>query len=184
MRPTKLPAFKDQFGKDGNFYAVSAARADWASLVTFPLSLGELKTIFEFELFGTGVDTGQTTFRAAARVGRTGEIRRRSILVHIRGHRRVFRIRLEYWGPNGIIWYRNVQFRFTVWSKGDSNLMIAAERPGGDCRWRCLCGPHRASSCKAAQPHAGYHWPLPACPGKAVHVSVRGTLSQDSSGTI
>ena len=37
---------------------------------------------------------------------------------------------LEYWGPNGIIWYRNVQFRFTAWSKGDSNLMIAAERPG------------------------------------------------------
>ncbi len=42
----------------------------------------------------------------------------------------VFPNQLEYWGPNGIIWYRNVQLRFTAWSKGDSNLMFAAERPG------------------------------------------------------
>ena len=28
-----------------------------------PTDLGEIKTIFEFELFGTGVDAGQTTFR-------------------------------------------------------------------------------------------------------------------------
>ena len=31
--------------------------------ISTPTDLGELKTIFEFELFGTGVDAGQTTFR-------------------------------------------------------------------------------------------------------------------------
>jgi hypothetical protein len=128
MRPSKLPAFKDQFGKDGNFYAgVRQSRLGFSGYV--PTALGELKTIFEFELFGTGVDAGQTTFRlrhAWGELGRFGGGQYWSTFVDTD----VFPNELEYWGPNGIIWYRNVQFRFTAWSKGDSNLMIAAERPG------------------------------------------------------
>ena len=62
MRPTKLPAFDNEFGEDGRFYSgVRQSRLGvkaWA-----PTKLGELYTIFEFELFGTGVDAGQTTFR-------------------------------------------------------------------------------------------------------------------------
>ena len=128
MRPSKLPAFKDEFGKDGKFYAgVRQSRLGFAGHV--PTKLGELKTIFEFELFGTGVDAGQTTFRlrhAWGELGRFGGGQYWSTFVDTD----VFPNQLEYWGPNGIIWYRNVQFRFTAWSKGDSNLMIAAERPG------------------------------------------------------
>ena len=42
----------------------ACGRAGSASDVSIdPTELGELKTIFEFELFGTGVDAGQTTFR-------------------------------------------------------------------------------------------------------------------------
>ena len=128
MRPSKLPAFKDQFGKDGNWYAgVRQSRLGFSGYV--PTKLGELKTIFEFELFGTGVDAGQTTFRlrhAWGELGRFGGGQYWSTFMDTD----VFPNQLEYWGPNGIIWYRNVQFRFTAWSKGDSNLMIAAERPG------------------------------------------------------
>jgi hypothetical protein len=128
MRPSKLPAFKNEFGKDGRFYAgVRQSRLGFASYV--PTKLGQLKTIFEFELFGTGVDAGQTTFRlrhAWGELGRFGGGQYWSTFVDVD----VFPNQLEYWGPNGIIWYRNVQLRFTAWSKGDSNLMIAAERPG------------------------------------------------------
>jgi len=128
MRPSKLPAFKDQFGKDGNWYAgVRQSRLGFSGYV--PTKLGELKTIFEFELFGTGVDAGQTTFRlrhAWGELGRFGGGQYWSTFVDTD----VFPNQLEYWGPNGIIWYRNVQFRFTAWSNGDSNFMIAAERPG------------------------------------------------------
>jgi len=128
MRPSKLPAFKDQFGKDGNWYAgVRQSRLGFTGYV--PTKLGELKTIFEFEMFGTGVDAGQTTFRlrhAWGELGRFGGGQYWSTFMDTD----VFPNQLEYWGPNGIIWYRNVQFRFTAWSKGDSNLMIAAERPG------------------------------------------------------
>jgi hypothetical protein len=128
MRPTKLPASTDEFGKDGNWFAgVRQSRLGFKGYL--PTKLGELKTIFEFELFGTGVDAGQTTFRlrhAWGELGKFGGGQTWSTFMDPDA----FPNQLEYWGPNGIVWYRNVQFRFTPWSNGDSNLMIAAERPG------------------------------------------------------
>jgi hypothetical protein len=41
----------------------------------------------------------------------------------------VFPNSLEYWGPTGMVFFRNVQVRFMP-LKGHSNLIIAAERPG------------------------------------------------------
>jgi hypothetical protein len=37
---------------------------------------------------------------------------------------------LEYWGPNGMVFFRNVQLRYTPWSTEYSNAMISLERPG------------------------------------------------------
>jgi len=128
MRPVKLPSFTDEFGKDGNWFA--GVRQTRLSLKGYaPTSLGELKTIFEFELFGTGADAGQTTFRlrhAWGEIGKFGGGQYWSAFMDPD----LFPNQLEYWGPNGIVWFRNVQFRFTAWQKGDSNLVIAAERPG------------------------------------------------------
>ena len=42
----------------------------------------------------------------------------------------VFPNSIEYWGPNGTVFFRNVQLRWTPWSKGDSRFAIALERPG------------------------------------------------------
>lgn len=42
----------------------------------------------------------------------------------------VFPNSIEYWGPNGMVFFRNVQLRWTPWSDGDSRLAIALERPG------------------------------------------------------
>jgi hypothetical protein len=42
----------------------------------------------------------------------------------------VFPNSLEYWGPNGMVFYRNVQVRWTPYQKDDSNVVIALERPG------------------------------------------------------
>src|SRR5262249_59039801 len=62
LRPTKLPAFANQYGADGHFFA-GVRQSRFGVKGFMPTDLGELKTIFEFELFGTGVDAGQTTFR-------------------------------------------------------------------------------------------------------------------------
>ena len=62
MRPSKLPSFENEFGTDGNTaFSVRQTRFGVKSFI--PTDLGELRTVFEFELYGTGVDAGQTTFR-------------------------------------------------------------------------------------------------------------------------
>jgi len=127
VRPTKLPAYKDQFGPDGNvFFSVRQTR--FGVKTSTPTSLGDLKTWFEFELFGTGVDAGQTTFRlrhAYGELGQFGAGQTWSPFMDID----VFPNSLEYWGPNGMVFFRNVQFRWMP-IKGDSRVIIAAERPG------------------------------------------------------
>src|SRR5262245_56999125 len=73
VRPTKLPAFPNEFGEDGHFYAgVRQSRLGVKGFI--PTDVGEIKTIFEFELFGTGVDAGQTTFRLRHAWGELGQI--------------------------------------------------------------------------------------------------------------
>jgi hypothetical protein len=127
IRPTKLPSFDGEFGPDGNTYA-SVRQTRFGVKTSTPTKLGELKTIFEFELFGTGVDAGQTTFRlrhAYGELGQFGAGQTWSPFMDID----VFPNSLEYWGPNGMVFFRNVQVRWMP-LKGDSRITIALERPG------------------------------------------------------
>jgi hypothetical protein len=128
VRPTKLPAFANEFGPNGQtFFGVRQTR--FGVKTSTPTSLGDLKTWFEFELFGTGVDAGQTTFRlrqAWGEMGHFGAGQTWSPFMDIG----VFPNSIEYWGPNGMVFFRNIQVRWTP-IKTDRNIfMIAAERPG------------------------------------------------------
>jgi len=128
VRPTQLPSYEDEFGEDGRFF--SGVRQSRLGVKTWtPTNLGELSTIFEFELFGTGADAGQTTFRlrhAYGQVGKFGAGQTWSPFMDID----VFPNSLEYWGPSGMVFYRNVQFRWMP-IQGDTRMTIAIERPGG-----------------------------------------------------
>ena len=127
IRPTKLPAFKDQFAPDGStYFSVRQTRLGVKGNV--PTALGELKTTFEFELFGTGVDAGQTTFRlrhAYGELGKFGAGQTWSPFMDID----VFPNSVEYWGPNGMVFFRNVQVRWMP-IRGERSLTLALERPG------------------------------------------------------
>jgi len=127
IRTTKLPAYKDQFAPDGNtYFGVRQTRFGVKGYHQTPL--GELKTQFEFELFGTGVDAGQTTFRlrhAYAELGKIGVGQYWSPFMDID----VFPNTVEYWGPPGMALFRNIQFRYMP-IQGDSKLTFALERPG------------------------------------------------------
>ena len=62
VRPTKLPSFPNEFAPNGNtYFGVRQSRLGVKS--STPTKYGELKTQFEFELFGTGAQAGQTIFR-------------------------------------------------------------------------------------------------------------------------
>ena len=127
IRPVKLPAFKDEFAPDGKVYfGVRQSRLGVKS--STPTKYGELKTQFEFELFGTGVDAGQTTFRlrhAYGELGHFGAGQTWSPFMDID----VFPNSLEYWGPNGMVFFRNLQFRWMP-LKGRNSVTLAVERPG------------------------------------------------------
>jgi hypothetical protein len=128
LRPTKLPAFPNEYGEDGHYFAgVRQSRLGFKGFI--PTDVGEVKTIFEFELFGTGVDAGQTTFRLRHAWGELGQIGAGQTWSPFMDPD-VFPNSVEYWGPNGMVFFRNVQVRWTPWQTGDSNFMIALERPG------------------------------------------------------
>jgi len=126
-RPTKLPAFENEFGRDGRTFA--GVRQTRFGVKGFePTRFGELKTLFEWELFGVGVDTGQTTFRlrhAYGELGHFGAGQTWSPFMDID----IFPNSIEYWGPNGMAFFRNVQVRWMP-IQGATRLTFALERPG------------------------------------------------------
>ena len=127
IRTTKLPSFKNQFAPDGNTY-FSVRQSRLGVKANIPTALGDIKTTFEFELFGTGVDAGQTTFRlrhAYGELGKFGAGQTWSPFMDID----VFPNSLEYWGPAGMVFFRNIQVRYMP-IQGDTRLTIALERPG------------------------------------------------------
>jgi hypothetical protein len=127
IRPTKLASYKDEFAPDGNAY-FSVRQTRFGTKGYLPTPLGELKTTFEFELFGTGVDAGQTTFRlrhAYGELGHFGAGQYWSPFMDID----VFPNSIEYWGPTGMVFFRNIQVRWMP-IMGDTRLTFALERPG------------------------------------------------------
>ena len=127
VRPTKLPSFPNEFAPNGNtYFGVRQSRLGVKS--STPTKYGELKTQFEFELFGTGAQAGQTIFRLRHAYGELGQFGAgQQNTVFMDGD--VFPNTIEYWGPNGMVLFRNVQFRWMP-LKGRNALTIALERPG------------------------------------------------------
>ena len=88
MRVNRLPSFDGEFGEDGSTFA--GVRQTRLGVRGFnPTPLGELRTTFEFEMFGTGVDEGQTTFRLRHAYGELGQVGAGQYLEPVHGHRRV-----------------------------------------------------------------------------------------------
>ena len=128
MRPTKLPSVANEFGQDGRlFTGVRQTRFGVKSL--FPSKLGQLKTVFEFELFGVGNQAGETNFRLRHAYGELGQFLAGQTWSPFMDPD-VFPNSVEYWGPNGMVFFRNVQFRWQPINNGNKQVMIALERPG------------------------------------------------------
>lgn len=128
MRPSKLPSVPGEFGKDGNTY-FGVRQSRFGVNGEQYTSIGKLKYEFEFDMFGVGVDAGQTTIRPRQYWGEVGPILAgQTNSVFMDGD--VFPNTVEYWGPNGMVFLRNPQLRFTP-INGATKLMFALEKPGG-----------------------------------------------------
>ena len=137
MRVSKLPSFEGEFGKDHNTFA-GVRQSRFGVKAALPTALGTVNTQFEYELFGVGVDEGQTTFRLRHAYGELGAFGAGQTWSPFMDPN-VFPNSLEYWGPTGMVFFRNVQFRWMP-IKGDTNLTIALERPGASADPGTLTG--------------------------------------------
>ena len=127
MRVSRLPSFEGEFGKNHSTFA-GVRQSQLGVNTSTPTALGELKTMFEFEMFGVGVDAGQTTFRLRHAYGELGKFGAGQTWSPFMDPD-VFPDSLEYWGPTGMVYYPNVQVRWMP-LQGSTNLTVALEQPG------------------------------------------------------
>ncbi len=126
-RPTKLPSVADEFGRDGRTFA-GARQTRFGVKASAPAGDHTMSATFEFDLFGVGVDAGQTTIRPRLAYGQYGAIGAGQVWSPFMDAD-VFPNSLDYWGPSGMLFFRNV---LVFWQplRGDTRLTIGVERPG------------------------------------------------------
>ena len=129
LRPSKIPTVDGQFGSDGQS-SISAKQSRFGIQANQDIAGQPLEIKFEFDLFGVGVDAGQTTMRLRHFYGSWGPI--------LGGQTNtnwmdvdIFPNTMEYWGPPGMVFLRNPQIRYT-YKSDHSEFAIAIEKPGND----------------------------------------------------
>jgi hypothetical protein len=131
LRPSKI-GIDGQYGGDGQS-SISVKQSRFGVKGSMPTGEGgtPLTFKFEFDLFGTGADAGQTTFRLRHAYGEWGALLAgQTNTLFMDGD--VFPNTIDYWGPAGMVFYRNVQLRYTPSKSENSHFSIAVERPGND----------------------------------------------------
>jgi outer membrane DcaP-like protein len=128
MRPTQLPAVPNEFGQDGRLFT-GVRQTRFGVKTLFPTDMGQLKTVFEFELFGVGNQAGETNFRLRHAYGEIGQWLAGQTWSPFMDPD-VFPNSIEYWGPNGMVFFRNVQLRWQPINDGNKQFYLALERPG------------------------------------------------------
>jgi hypothetical protein len=128
-RPTKLPSFPTEFNANDNFW-FSARQSRFGVKATLPNGeYADAFARFEFDFFGVGIDAGQTTIRLRYAYGQWGKVgggQLDSPFMDLD----VFPNILDYWGPNGMVFFRNVQAFWEPIKRGETSLRFALERPG------------------------------------------------------
>jgi hypothetical protein len=132
FRPSKIAAPEGEFGTNGQS-DISVKQSRFGVKGTLPTGdhTPPVNFKFEFDLFGTGVDAGQTTFRLRHFYGEWGQLlagQTHSLFMDID----VFPNVIDYWGPSGLVFLRLPQLRWTAYRTANDVIAVALERPGND----------------------------------------------------
>ena len=128
VRPTKLPAFANQFGQDGHFY-LSPRQSRLGVKGELPTTDGNVKGQFEFDMYGVGANAGLTTIRLRHAWGQWKQIgggQTNSQFMDVD----VFPNVIDYWGPNGMLFFRNAQIFYEFRNDARFQGAVAIEAPG------------------------------------------------------
>jgi hypothetical protein len=129
MRPSKIPTQEGQFGSDGQAI-ISVRQSRFGVKGDLPVNGKNLSTKFEIDMFGVGVDEGQTTIRLRHAYGQWGKwLGGQTNSLFMDGD--TFPNIIDYWGPNGMVFLRTPQLRYNIMS-GNDELAVALEKPGND----------------------------------------------------
>ena len=130
LRPSRIPTQDGQFGGDGqSVFSVRQSRL--GAKATGILAGKPYEAKFEFDLYGTGVDAGQTTFRVRHMYAKWGPLLvGQTNTLFMDGD--IFPNVIDYWGPNGMVFVRTPQIRYTFMDSGGWNAAIALEHPSDD----------------------------------------------------
>lgn len=124
LRVSTIPTTSGTYGNDGDFiFGVRQSRLGISGNYGDDISF-----ILEAELFGVGGDEGQTTPRlrhAWATYKNLGMGQYWSNFMDID----IFPNTIDYWGPTGMVFYRNQQARYSF-PMGEDEFSIALEDPG------------------------------------------------------
>lgn len=129
LRPSKIPTVDGIYGDDGQAI-LSARQSRLGVQARQPVGGDDLYVKFEFDLYGVGDDAGQTTFRLRHAYGEWGPILAgQTNTVFMDGD--TFPNTIDYWGPNGMVFVRTPQIRYT-YKTGGHQIAVALELPSND----------------------------------------------------
>jgi hypothetical protein len=134
LRPSKIPTADDVFGADGQA-SLSAKQSRLGVVMNLPTSNHPVYTKFEFDMFGVGVDAGQTTIRLRHAYGEWNRwLAGQTNTLFMDAS--IFPNVIDYWGPAGMVFIRNPQIRYEILDHHKDNnrstLSVAIERPNSD----------------------------------------------------
>jgi len=130
LRPSRIPTIDGQFGGDGqSIFSIRQSRLGVKANGILNGKPYEAK--FEFDLYGTGVDAGQTTMRVRHMYASWGPfLAGQTNTLFMDGD--IFPNVIDYWGPAGMVFVRNPQLRWTFVNDDHWNAAVALENPSDD----------------------------------------------------
>src|SRR3954447_17235048 len=130
LRPSRIPTTKGEFGSDGqSVFSIRQSRLGAKATGTMAGKPYEAK--FEFDLYGTGVDAGQTTIRIRHAYASWGPfLAGQTNSLFMDGD--LFPNVVDYWGPAGMVFFRTPQLRWTFWNKHGWKAAVALEHATND----------------------------------------------------
>jgi hypothetical protein len=130
LRPSKIPTTHGQFGSNGqSLFSVKQTR--FGVRGSEPVAGHDLIWKFEFDMFGVGGDAGKTTVRLRHAFGQWGPVLAgQTNSLFMDGD--IFPNTVDYWGPTGMVFLRNPQFRVTLFNDSKTSVAVAIEKPGND----------------------------------------------------
>ena len=142
-------------GNDDNV-VLSVKQSRFGVKAGYPTPLGELFAKFEFDLFATGGNAGETNFRLRKAYGELGPLLAGQT-DSVFSDPDVFPNTIDYWGPTGMVFFRNPQLRYTPVRREDLQFAVAIESPGSAVDEGKLTQIDPDARCRGLEPGTGLH---------------------------